>query len=150
MRVAGNKVVVNSNALNRYLGQPSARLGRRTMKKLIAITSKVVGILIPLALVVGVTLLFAFILMLIWNAVVPLVFGLPVLTVWQMWGIAALFGSVGIIIEIAKITFQTINGNILAAVSTVMMKRMAKRSGNVMQHFPFSRESFGGNEDEQS
>jgi len=115
------------------------------MNKISRFMAKALGIIAPIAILVGGSLLFAFILTLLWNAVMPL-FLLPVLTMGQMWAAMVVVGSIGVVIEIAKMTFHTISTAMLSGMAVAIAKRVAKTPGNIMEHFPFT--NLGSEEDE--
>jgi len=66
----------------------------RFQKKLLTISLKIVG---GVLFVLMLALLFAYVTMLLWNWLMPVIFGLPVIGYWQAWGLLVLakilFGS---------------------------------------------------------
>ena len=48
-------------------------------------------VILGVAAAAGFALLFGFVVMLLWNWLMPSIFGLPELTYWQAWGIVLLF-----------------------------------------------------------
>lgn len=52
-------------------------------------------ILSVIALIIGIAAGVAAIFMLLWNWLMPMIFGLPVLTFWQAWGLWILLGLIG-------------------------------------------------------
>lgn len=62
----------------------------------------IIGFIIVLALAVGLSFLYAWIGMLLWNWVMPIIWtGAPVMTFWPMWGL----------LELCSILFKTHNFN---------------------------------------
>lgn len=61
------------------------------------IVAAVLGIIV-FALAIG--LLWAFMLMVLWNWLIPSLFGGPVITVWQAWGLGILFSIVSGLVKV--------------------------------------------------